>query len=149
MKRKVVHTLVSAGSQRLGLLTALATLLLASAAGGAESPSPAPGPASLMGARFTQTDGAQLYEAICQGCHMPGGVGASGAGSYPALAHDAHLAVKGFPIARVLDGSKAMPAFKDMLSDEQIAAVVSYVRTHFGNAYKGQVSAADVKALRQ
>jgi len=149
MKTKVAPKPVSSGSQALWLVTALATLLLTRAVSGAESPAAAPGRVSLMGARFTQTEGAQLYEAICQGCHMPGGVGASGAGSYPALAHDAHLAVKGFPIARVLDGSKAMPAFKDLLSDEQIAAVVAYVRTHFGNAYKGQVSPADVKALRQ
>jgi mono/diheme cytochrome c family protein len=126
-----------------------APLLLTSAARGAESMPASPGRASLMSMRFTQTDGAQLYEAVCQACHMPGATGASGAGSYPALARDARLAVKGFPIARVLNGSKAMPPFKDMLSNEQIAAVVSYVRTHFGNAYKSPVSAADVKALRQ
>jgi mono/diheme cytochrome c family protein len=36
-----------------------------------------------------------------------------------------------------------------MLSDEQVAAVVSYVRTHFGNTYKDKVSVDDVKALRR
>jgi mono/diheme cytochrome c family protein len=103
----------------------------------------------MMSMQFTQTDGAELYEAVCQACHMPGGTGATAAAAYPALARDKHLAVKGFPIARVLDGSKAMPSFKELLSDEQIAAVVAYVRTHFGNSYKDKVNPADVKALRQ
>jgi len=32
--------------------------------------------------------------------------------------------------------------------DAQVAAVVSYVRTHFGNVYKDKVSADQVKGLR-
>ena len=36
--------------------------------------------------RFLQRDGEAIYRAICQGCHMPGGQGAIGAGAYPALA---------------------------------------------------------------
>jgi mono/diheme cytochrome c family protein len=34
------------------------------------------------------------------------------------------------------------------LDDEQIAQVVGYIRTSFGNAYTGKVTAAQVKALR-
>jgi mono/diheme cytochrome c family protein len=127
------------------LPAAFASLLLTGIAGGDE---PQAGRGRLMSIQFTQTDGGQLYEAVCQGCHMPGGAGAAGAAAYPALARNRQLAAKGFPVARVLLGSKAMPAFKDLLSDEQIAAVVGYVRTHFGNAYKDKVSAADVRALR-
>jgi mono/diheme cytochrome c family protein len=41
-----------------------------------------------------------------------------------------------------------MPSFKGMLSDEQIAAVVGYVRSHFGNDYKDAISAEDVKQVR-
>jgi len=102
-----------------------------------------------QGQAFTQTDGAALYEAICQACHMPAGAGGSGAGSYPALARNTHLKAKVYPITKVLYGSKAMPPFKGQLSDEQIAAVVGYVRTHFGNRYTDRISPADVKALRQ
>lgn len=102
-----------------------------------------------MSIQFTQTGGAELYATLCQGCHMPEGTGATGAASYPALAKDRHLAAKAFPVARVLYGSKAMPPFQELLSDEQIAAVVAYIRTHFGNAYKDKVSEAEVKALRQ
>jgi mono/diheme cytochrome c family protein len=35
-----------------------------------------------------------------------------------------------------------------MMSDDQVAAVVNYLRTHFGNDYKDAVSAEDVKAVR-
>ena len=101
------------------------------------------------GPPFPQTDGADLYSAICQACHMQGGTGAMGAGSYPALASDRRLRAKAYPIARVLNGSKSMPAFKDVLTDAQIAAVVGYVRTHFDNHYADKVSGDDVKALRQ
>jgi mono/diheme cytochrome c family protein len=98
---------------------------------------------------FPQTQGAELYEAACQACHMPEGVGAAAAGSYPALAKNPRLMPKAYPITRVLDGSRGMPAFKSELSDEQIAAVVAYVRTHFGNHYSDKISLEDVKALRQ
>jgi mono/diheme cytochrome c family protein len=35
-----------------------------------------------------------------------------------------------------------------MMTDEQVADVVNYVRSHFGNSYGPVVSAADVKAAR-
>jgi mono/diheme cytochrome c family protein len=35
-----------------------------------------------------------------------------------------------------------------MMSDEQAADVINYVRTHFGNSYDDAVSAADIKAAR-
>jgi mono/diheme cytochrome c family protein len=98
---------------------------------------------------FPQTQGADLYQVACQACHMPEGVGATAAASYPALAKDSRLKPKVFPITRVLNGSRAMPAFKSVLSNEQIVAVVSYVRTHFGNHYSDRISLEDVKALRQ
>jgi mono/diheme cytochrome c family protein len=100
------------------------------------------------GKAFPQTQGADLYEAVCQACHMPEGVGATAASSYPALAKNPRLLPKAYPITRVLNGSRGMPAFKSALSDEQIVAVVGYVRTHFGNHYADKISPEDVKALR-
>jgi mono/diheme cytochrome c family protein len=41
-----------------------------------------------------------------------------------------------------------MPALGDNLSDSQVADVVNYVRSHFGNSFKGEVKAADVQILR-
>ncbi|HXQ54079.1 MAG TPA: cytochrome c [Stellaceae bacterium] len=99
-------------------------------------------------AHFRQQDGAALYRGICQGCHMPEGQGAVGAGAYPALAHNRKLAAAGYPVLVVLQGSKGMPGFAAMLNDAQIAGVVSYVRSHFGNDYADPVMAADVASAR-
>jgi mono/diheme cytochrome c family protein len=104
---------------------------------------------TLVGAsHFLQTDGESLYHAACQVCHMPNGQGGSGAASYPALAGNPKLSASAYPIVMVLHGSKAMPPFNAALSDAQVAAVVGYVRTHFGNLYKDKVSADQVKGLR-
>jgi mono/diheme cytochrome c family protein len=48
----------------------------------------------------------------------------------------------------VVNGLGAMPAFGSMLTDEQIASLVNYVRTHFGNTYADALTAAEVKTLR-
>jgi mono/diheme cytochrome c family protein len=98
---------------------------------------------------FPHKAGQDLYAAICQGCHMPDGKGAVGAGSYPALADNSKLLSAGYPIYLVLYGQKGMPGFGGFLDDAQVAAVVEYVRTHFGNNYTDKISADDVKLLRQ
>ena len=41
-----------------------------------------------------------------------------------------------------------MPPVGAMMNDAQVAAVVNYVRTHFGNQYRDAVSAEDVKRVR-
>jgi mono/diheme cytochrome c family protein len=99
-------------------------------------------------ARFMASTGEGLYADICQGCHMPGGVGAVGAGAYPALVRNPKLAIAGYPLALVISGRNGMPAFGDLLTDQQVAAVVNYVRTHFGNQFADDVTAADAKAAR-
>ena len=48
----------------------------------------------------------------------------------------------------VVNGSKGMPPFGALLDDEQVAAVVNYVRSHFGNSYPDSVSPADVRSMR-
>jgi len=97
---------------------------------------------------FPQQSGADIYKGVCQGCHMPNAKGAVGAGRYPALAGDANLAAAGYPVAIVLHGQKAMPWFNEYFSDVQIANVVNYIRTNFGNHYTDKVTPADVKAQR-
>lgn len=98
---------------------------------------------------FPQTTGKELYDSICQGCHMPDGRGATGAAAYPALTNDAKLAAAGYPVYLVVYGENAMPGFGGFLNDEQVAAVVNYVRTNFGNHYTDAVKPDDVKAIRQ
>jgi mono/diheme cytochrome c family protein len=99
-------------------------------------------------AHFRAQKGAVLYRDICQGCHMPDARGATGAGEFPALAGNPTLAAVGYPLTVVLKGQKGMPGFAAFLDDAQVAAVVNYVRTHFGNTYNDEVSAADARALR-
>jgi mono/diheme cytochrome c family protein len=97
---------------------------------------------------FALQGGEALYRGICQGCHMADAKGASGAGTYPALAGNPKLATASHVARIVLKGQKGMPALGDNLSDQQVADVVNYVRTHFGNRFKGEVKPADVQALR-
>lgn len=99
--------------------------------------------------RFMPRDGAVLYRSSCQACHMPDGQGASGAGAYPALARNTKLRTARYATTIVVRGQKGMPGFGGQLDDEQVAAVVNYVRTHFGNDYRDMVSAADAGAVRQ
>jgi len=106
------------------------------------------------------TDGKQIFEQICQGCHMPDARGATGAGRYPSLNEDATLASRQYVALTLLAGRRNMPAFGARhaigflgppltLTEEQIAAVINYVRTHFGNHYSDPISAGEVKTLDQ
>jgi mono/diheme cytochrome c family protein len=101
------------------------------------------------GYKFVEMSGEELFSNVCQGCHMPGGTGAAGAGSYPSLAGNRNLESSGYPIYVVVNGRRGMPPFGEMMSDDQIAAVVNYLRTHFGNSYEDRVTAKDVKASRR
>ncbi|MFC7334271.1 c-type cytochrome [Rhodocista pekingensis] len=132
-----------------GLLGA-AALLAALAAGGTAAAQSTDVQSSAFAApdRFAYSDGGQLYRAICQGCHMPTGEGAAGAGAYPALAANPNLEVTAYPVSMVVNGRKAMPSFS-FLSDTQISAVVGYVRTHFGNQFGDPVPVEEVAAARQ
>jgi len=58
------------------------------------------------------------------------------------------LEAAGYPLTLVLRGHNGMPPVGRMMSDEQVAAVVNYVRTHFGNDYTDAVKPEDVKPLR-
>jgi mono/diheme cytochrome c family protein len=109
---------------------------------------------------LARADGEQIFRHICQGCHIADARGADGAGNYPALAQDRNLQSADFVAATVLFGRRNMPSFgprPDLqgwdaflhvdLSDAQVAAVVNYVRSHFGNHYPDQLTAAEVAAL--
>jgi len=105
-------------------------------------------PVFSTGDVFDEATGETLYAGICQGCHMPNGQGAAGAGRYPALAKNPKLEASGYPVTMVLRGFNGMPTFAERLTDAQVAQVVNYVRTHFGNSYADAVKPEDVKALR-
>lgn len=91
--------------------------------------------------------GEQVYGAVCQACHMADAKGATGAGTIPSLASNPKLAGAAYPIMVVTGGKGGMPGFVGTLSNAQMAEVVTYVRTHFGNAYAKPVTEADVAKL--
>ncbi|MBU2979702.1 cytochrome c [Alteromonas sp. C1M14] len=93
---------------------------------------------------FVQQEGENIYRALCQGCHMPNGEGAVGAGQYPALAENPKLGTPHYAIFMVSKGLGGMPAFSQMLTDEQIAEVVNFVRASFGNNHTDIITAKDV-----
>jgi len=103
-------------------------------------------------------DGAQVYAANCAACHQATGAGLPGV--FPPLAGSEWVAAADkLPVNILLHGitgkltvkgspySGQMPAFKDKLNDADIAAVLSYVRTSFGNG-GAHIDAAIVKAER-
>lgn len=101
-----------------------------------------------FGSLSGETDGRKLYESICQGCHMPDAKGAHGAGFYPSLAGNPKLLAPAYPAYIVLNGLRGMPPIGKHLTDAQVAAVVNYVITNFGNAAPSLASAEEVRALR-
>lgn len=123
-----------------------AALLAASLSGSAFAQGDAPsGPAGAGGP--APQAGEQIYHATCAACHMHDGKGAAGAATVPALAGNAKLGVAAYPITIVLIGKGVMPGFSDYLKPAQIAQVIGYVRTHFGNSYAKPVTEADVLAI--
>jgi mono/diheme cytochrome c family protein len=104
--------------------------------------------AEAPGGIFEVTGGEAIYRNVCQECHMADAQGASGAGHYPALANNAHLAAGKYVITMVLKGRNGMPPLNRNMTDQQVADVVNYVRSHFGNHYADEVKPADVTPLR-
>jgi mono/diheme cytochrome c family protein len=88
---------------------------------------------------------------------MSGAQGAVGAGAYPKLAANKKFVSWEFVALTVLNGRNGMPPFgrpanqepsrATHLTDAQIADVVNYVRSHFENKYKTNVTANQVAAL--
>ena len=134
------------------LVALLAVALVVSAAVNAPAladDAPANSAAMSHGWEFNEQGGADLFRNICAGCHQPDAKGAVGAGSYPSLAADKNLDSPDFMLRVLLGGLKGMPPVGDMMRDAQVADVVNYVRTHFGNSYDDAVSAADVAGVRR
>ncbi len=110
---------------------------------------PATRPTFSSGYRFVEMTGEELFANVCQGCHMPDASGAAGAGAYPSLIANRNLATSSYAVHLVVNGRRGMPAFGDMMTDGQVAAVVNYLRTHFGNSYTDAVTAREVAEARR
>ena len=119
-----------------------AITLAAGAASAQDSPDPAAGRN-----KTPLVTGEQIFTQVCAACHMADARGATGAGTITALANNPRLSSAGYPITVVLYGFGGMLPLSDFLSPAQIANVVGYVRTHFGNNYTAPVTEADVKLI--
>jgi mono/diheme cytochrome c family protein len=102
--------------------------------------------------------GVNVYAANCAACHMPTGTGFSG--MFPALAGNPvvnsqnpvsliHIILSGstMPPTQGAPMAAVMPGFASRLSDREIADVVTYIRSSWGNK-GGPVDASQVRSLR-
>jgi mono/diheme cytochrome c family protein len=95
----------------------------------------------------TASEGKEVYEQICQACHMADAKGGGSEGAMiPALANNPKLADPDYIVTLLLKGRGGMPWFTDMLTPAQMASVATYVRSHFNN-YPEPVTEADVKRV--
>lgn len=105
-----------------------------------------------------EVDGAQVY-AVCAACHQQTGMGMPGA--WPPLAGSEWLLNNPeVPIKIVLHGmtgpivvkgteyNNVMQPWQDQLSDEQIAAVLTYARSSWGNNAPA-ITASQVASVRE
>ena len=124
-----IHT-----TMRSKIITLIGTLGLMGAAafplmGMAQDASPAatPDESSLI------SEGEMIYTNVCIACHQPDGKGVEGI--YPAL--DGNPLINGddptYFVSTVLTGRGGMPTFANIYSDEEIAAVTTFVRQNWSN----------------
>ncbi|RDI94724.1 cytochrome c [Meiothermus sp. QL-1] len=88
--------------------------------------------------------GEQVYGMSCAGCHQANGQGMPGV--FPALAGSKNVADKAYTINILLKGKGNMPGFAQ-LSDEELAAVATYIKNSWGNNFGG-VTPDEIKAAR-
>lgn len=90
-------------------------------------------PAVLAASSASAADGATLFKQNCSACHQAEGQGIPGA--FPALAGNKFVQGEPKAVAAVLlNGRGGMPNFREDLSNEDVAAVLTYVRTAWGNS---------------
>lgn len=90
-------------------------------------------------------DGAAIYAARCAACHQGGGTGLPGV--FPPLAGSewvngnatrlSKIVLHGVTGTLTVEGASyngQMPSFKAQLDDMELAAVLTHVRSHFGNS---------------
>jgi len=102
--------------------------------------------------------GAKVFAANCTGCHGANGTGQPGV--FPSLAanpyvsgdakrviHTVKFGLTGKIVAKGVKYDGVMPAWRGTLRDEQIADVITFIRTSWKN--KGSVvTAAQVRAVK-
>ncbi|MGH8455110.1 MAG: cytochrome c oxidase subunit II [Nevskiales bacterium] len=136
------------GGEAAQLASAASEVVAAIATDAAAAPAPAAAPPAeaKLSKNQLMAKGKETYDTQCAACHKPDGSGMPP--TFPAVKGSkvvngpvaAHL-------AQIIKGKGAMPPF-GALSDEQIAAVVTYQRNALGNSTGDVVQPAAVKAAR-
>jgi alcohol dehydrogenase (quinone), cytochrome c subunit len=145
-------------------LQAIAKFLKSLPPGGSaiEGPQPKfvyePAVAQASASTTSPARGASVDAANCAACHMPTGTGFSG--MFPALAGNPvvssqnpisliHIVLSGstMPATQGAPMAAVMPGFASSLSDREVADVVTYIRSSWGNK-GGPVDASQVTSLR-
>ncbi|MBP3191408.1 c-type cytochrome [Natronogracilivirga saccharolytica] len=103
--------------------------------------------------------GSRVYTRLCQSCHQQDGAGVEGA--FPPLGgsdwvvgdpqRPVNIVLRGFEGEIVREGvtyNAPMPGFSRQLSDEEVAAVVTYIRNSFDNEAP-EVSEDEVAEIRE
>lgn len=117
----------------------------------------------LSASGILENPGAQVYRAKCSFCHGNDGKGrtpyipplagtASSMGEHDASTINITLNGSDRLVASGIPQSYRMPAFRDQLTDQQIADVTRFIRESWGNrgvAEGGETSAKDVAELRK
>lgn len=143
--RKIV-TRLALGLGILGLCAMPAAMAEdAAPAAGQAAPAAAPVDATVDADLLAalKKEGANVYFAKCQSCHAQGGAGGAGPaliGGSPAVENTEEM------LRQVIFGGSYMPPFGS-LTDRDIAAVTTYIRTSWGNDY-GPVTEEAVAAAR-
>lgn len=113
---------------------------------------------SLQRGVATTVTGEGTYQKICAACHQGNGLGVPNAfpplAASPWLLEDRETPIRivllGISGSIVVDGKTyngMMPAFKDQLSDREIALALTHARSSFGNQ-AAPITEQDVEAVR-
>jgi mono/diheme cytochrome c family protein len=113
---------------------AVGALLISTALAAAQ---PAPGQSDQM------AQGEQLFEQNCAACHQSDGTGIPP--TFPPLAGNENLKDLDLIVGNIHEGEGAMPPFPN-LTAEEIAAVATYIRNSWDNAF-GEVTTEEVAAI--
>lgn len=141
----------------LGTQLALLACLPACASHG-KAPEPAAARVAVLRMNpASANDGARVYIKNCSSCHQVDGAGVPGA--FPPLADNPQvtgspadvisivkLGTRGRMRVGGMDYNGTMPAWGQLISDDDIAAVVTYIRTAWRNRATA-VTLADVQAI--
>ncbi len=125
----------------------LAGILLAVTLGATSAPAQEADTTALVSTEGIMIEGKSVYRYRCAECHGRNGEGQRGTHhAAPGLSgYSARMSVRKIAI-QVIRGGAYMPPFAS-LTDQEIAAVITYVRNSFGNDY-GLATAEEVAEIR-